>query len=92
MPRHNKGRCVRLRTKEEQGVGEFDKNSTQDAIDEGGWIWIVEEFVPAPKLGNDYGYDAYECRSVATGVIMQLFPDEITTRPMKETNSVTQGD
>lgn len=84
---------MRLLTLEEQGEWQFINNCTDDAIDEGGWIWIVQRFVPAESNYNDYSFDVYECKSIATGAIMQLFPKEITTRPMKEnTNDVTETD
>ena len=90
MPRHEKGTMVRIRSEEEQGEGQFDRNCTVDAIDEGGWIWIVQRFLHGHHRDNEYGFDSYECRSVATGDIIQLFPEEITTKPMKELNHVTQ--
>lgn len=83
MPRHKKGTLVRAYTKEEIGEDEWVRNSAEGIIEPNGYLWVVQRFVPYGHKENEHSADAYECRSVATGVVEQLFPIEITTRPTK---------
>lgn len=83
MPRHKKGTLVRAYTKEEIGEDQWVRNSAEGIIKPNGYLWVVQRFIPRTYWENEHNADAYECRSVATGAIEQLFPSEITTRPMK---------
>lgn len=84
MPRHKKGTLVRAYTKEELGEEEWHKNSGDDFIAPNGYLWIVQRWIPVEHRDNEHDRDAYECKSVATGELVQLFPEEITTRMRKE--------
>jgi len=84
MPRHKKGTIVRAYTEEELGAEEWDANDGGKHIHPHGYIWIVQRWIPVTHPENEYNYDAYECRSVATGAVKQLFPKEITTKLHKE--------
>jgi hypothetical protein len=84
MARHKAGTLVRAYTKEEIGDERWELNSADEFITPNGYIWIVQRFIPVRSPYNEHRRDAYECRAVATGVVTQLFPDEITTRVAKE--------
>ena len=84
MPRHKKGTLVRAHTKEEMGAEEWARNSGDDFIAPNGYLWIVQRWIPVKHSANEHDRDAYECKSLATGALVQLFPEEITTRMRKE--------
>lgn len=83
MPRHKRGTLVRVRTEEEVGEYKFDINNTREAVDDHGWLYTVVRFLPAHHGENEHEHDAYECKSLATGELIQLFPEEITTKELK---------
>ena len=84
MPRHKKGTLVRVLTPEEAGEGMWAKNSTEEYVEKYGWLHTVVRFLPREHGDSIFDCDAYECKSLDTGDLVQLFPDEITTKPMKE--------
>ena len=79
MPRHKKGTVVRAYTKEELGEDLWTKNSSDEFVVPNGYLYIIERFIPTSHYDNEHDADAYECRSIATGELIQLFPHEITT-------------
>lgn len=81
MPRHKSGTIVRAKTKEEMGEHDWEKNSADEFIAPNGYVYIVQRFIPITHDDNEHNADAYECKSVQTGELIQLFPSEITTRP-----------
>jgi hypothetical protein len=80
MPRHKKGTLVRAYTKEELGEEKWDFHSADEYIVPNGYLWVVQRFIPAEYDENEFGANTYECKSLATGAVLQLFPEEITTR------------
>lgn len=89
MPRHKKGTLVRIRTEDEVGEYLWEKNSTGKEVRHGGWLYTIVRYLPIEHRDNEHRHPAYECKSIATGGLAQLFPEEITTCPSKETNNVS---
>lgn len=83
MPRHKKGTLVRAKTREEMGEESWNLNDCDDYITPNGWLYITNRFLHGRHGENKQGDDAYECRSIATGRTIQLFPEEITTKGVK---------
>jgi hypothetical protein len=83
MPRHKRGTLVRVRTEEEVGEEQYGENSTKEMVEQHGWLYTVVRFLPAHHGENENSIDAYECKSLATGELIQLFPEEITTKELK---------
>lgn len=84
MPRHKKGTLVRAYTKEELGEDQWEKNCAEEFIAPNGYLWVVQRWIPVYHYDNEHDANAYECKSLATGVVEQLFPNEITTKKPKE--------
>lgn len=81
MPRHKKGTLVRVKGAHE--AEDWDRDDTADVVKNHGWLYIVERYLPNGYLQNEHTVDAYECKSIASGSLVQLFPCEITTKKEK---------
>ena len=79
MPRYKKGTMVRMIDPFAHKTDDR-REEASDMIASCGWLYVVERFLPAAHLSNEHGYDAYECKSLQTGSLEQLFPYEITTK------------
>jgi hypothetical protein len=83
MPRHKKGTLVRIRTEEEVGEYLWDQHDTKREVKLHGWLYSVVRFLPYNHADSEYAENAYECKSLSTGALAQLFCKEITTRKPK---------
>jgi hypothetical protein len=64
---------------EEIGEEHWKLNVAYEFIEPNGYLYIIQRYVPRGHRDNEHDKDAYECKSLATGELVQLFPHEITT-------------
>ena len=89
MGRRKPGTLVRLCTEDE--MADIDEvNDLRTAYRDAGLDsaadspLVTTRYLPASHPDNEFRHPTYECIVMATGVRIQVFPYEITTRRLKE--------